>query len=122
MLSNGILIGEVAPGGLRAEYDDARVPGSLGLREFAAAQERDAHGRKIAGRDGVHPKKRFRRGSGGNIVFNFDDALLHSASERRRVDQGGVCKGWKGANPINQVAIEREATARVMAEGFVGRD
>src|SRR5882762_11760393 len=116
MLSNSILIREVAPGGLRAEYDDARVPGSLGLREFAAAQQRDAHGRKIAGRDGVHPKEGFRRGSGGDIVFDFDDALLHSSSEGRRVDQGGVCNGRNGAKLLNQVTIEREAAARIVAE------
>src|SRR6267154_1694985 len=86
------------------------------------ADERNAHGCEIAGRYCVHPKKGFRRGSGGDIVFDFDDALLHSASERRRVDQCGVCNGRKGAKLLNQIAIEREAAARIVAEGFVGRD
>ena len=77
---------------------ERRIAGGVGFVEFAAAQNRDAHGVEIAGRDGVQPEQWRGFFGGGNVAFDIGRAFLHAAAQRKRVDQRGFVHAGKRAD------------------------
>src|SRR6185369_1818142 len=116
VLSDGVLTGPQTARRFGAEEHDRRISGGVCFGELAAAENRDAHGAKITGRNGVEPEKRRRLSRFSRAAFEFDGAFVHATAERKSADERGSVHTGKRARLVEEIAIKRKTAVGIIAK------